>query len=151
MRTLLLALLLPNVALAQDEEGSVDIGDVGSSRIGGPGLTKSEKYWNSDEPEEEEEPLTEETLPKPGDKKRIPGLLKLGKQYAGGQMWKDACEKYDQVTSEASEQSILETEESKKLAGKSYVECARIAFGASDYDRAETLLGKSEKLIGTDH
>jgi hypothetical protein len=144
-------LLLPDVGLAQDEEGSVDIGDVGSSRIGGPGLTKAEKYWSSDEPEEEEEPLTEETLPPVGHKKRIPSLLKLGKQYAGGQMWKDACEKYDQVTQESSEQSIVEAEESKKLAGKSYVECARIAFGGSDYDRAEQLLVKSEKLIGTDH
>ena len=46
MRTLLIAaILLPQAALAQDE-GSVDIGDVGSSRIGGPGLTRSEKAWD---------------------------------------------------------------------------------------------------------
>src|SRR5687767_4489758 len=109
MRTPLLlvaALLLPCAAQAQDEEdeGSVDIGDVGSSRIGGPGLTREEKSWN--EPEEEEEPLTEETLPPVGHKKRIPGLHQLAKQYAGGQMWKDACEKYDQITSEASLEAI---------------------------------------------
>src|SRR5574339_410520 len=91
------ALLLPCAAQAQDdEEGSVDIGDVGSSRIGGPGLTAAEKKWNSDD-EEEEEALTEETLPPVGHKKRIPGLHQLAKQYAGGQMWKDACEKYDQI------------------------------------------------------
>ena len=151
MRTLLFAaLLLPQAAFAQDEEGSVDIGDVGSSRIGGPGLTKQERAWNAAE-DEEEEVLTEETLPPPGNKKRIPGLLKLGKQYASGQMWKDACDKYDQVTQETSEQSITEIPEAKKLAGKSYIECARIAFTVGDYDKSDALLKKSETIIGSDH
>jgi hypothetical protein len=146
-------LLLPPAAWAQDEEeeeGSVDIGDVGSSRIGGPGLTKEEKAWNASA-DEEDIPLTEDTLPKVGDKKRIPALHKLGKQYSGSQAWKDACEKYDQIETEASVDAIAEDPEGKKSAGKSYVECARIAFGGDDFDKAEKLLAKSEKLIGSDH
>jgi hypothetical protein len=148
---LALILLLPGEGRAQDEEGSVDIGDVGSSRIGGPGLTEREKAWNDDTPDPDDEPMTEETLPPVGNKKRIPGLHKLAKQYSGGQMWKDACEKYDQIIEEAGETAILEVEPAKKMAGKSYVECARIAFTSTDFDKAEKMLAKSEKIIGSDH
>ena len=55
---------LAGPAAAQDESSpSIDLG---SSRIGGPGLTDRERKWvkSWDEPEEY---LTEETLPKPGD------------------------------------------------------------------------------------
>ena len=79
--TLLLTAILPGLlfspapASAQDD-GPVDI-EVGSKRIGGPGTQeqrKSDDAWDK-AVEEEYEPMTEETLPPVGSKKRMPALV----------------------------------------------------------------------------
>jgi hypothetical protein len=151
MLAVLVAVALGSPAIAQDEEeGSVDIGDVGSSRIGGPGLTERERAYNSDEGEEEEY-VTEDTLPPVGHKKRLPSLHKLARQYFGGQQWKDACEKYDTIVAEAGMEGLETVPEAKGNAGRAYLECGRIAFQVSELDKAEKLLDKSAKLIPSDH
>lgn len=139
------ALLSPGVATAQDGS-SIDIGDIGSSRIGGPGLTKEEKRAVAamDEPPEY---LTEETLPPPGHKKRLPGLHVLAKRYVESQAYKDACEKYDLILEESGEEGVLADELGKRYAGKSFLECAKIAFGVQEFEKAEKLLQKSERFV----
>lgn len=137
------ALFLPGAARAQDS--SIDIGDIGSGRIGGPGLTKSEKRAIAamDEPPEY---LTEETLPPPGHRKRLPGLHVLAKRYVESQAWKDACDKYDLIMQESGEEGVLADELGKRYATKSFLECAKIAFGVQEFDKSEKLLQKSEKF-----
>ncbi len=134
-------------ASAQDEESSPEI-KLGSSRIGGPGLTKRERAVQAqwDEPEEY---LTEETLPPPGDKKRIPGLFVLLMRYHDGQAWKDACEKLDMIVDEGGEEAIQSHPRGTKMAGKAFYECAKMKFVGGDFDKTEALLARSEKYGGT--
>lgn len=129
-------------AAAQDESSpSIDLG---SSRIGGPGLTERERRrvesW--DEPEEY---LTEETLPKPGDKKRLPALHTLGVRYVTTKQWKEACDKYDTIESEFGAEGVAEHPDGKKNAAWAFRRCAKIAAGRNEFDKAEGLLEKSEK------
>lgn len=138
-------------ARAQDDE-PVDI-DVGSSRIGGPGTSRErarDAAWNA-AVEEEEMPMTEETLPPKGNKKRLPGLHKLAKQYLGGKMWKDVCDKYDQIVEENGDEGLDLNPEGRKIANKAYLECAQIASFASEWDKTEKLLRRSEKYGPSDH
>ncbi len=148
---LIFSALIAGEARAQDDE-PIDI-EVGSSRIGGPGTQqqrKSDDAWNA-AVEEENMPMTEETLPPPGNKKRLPGLHKLAKQYFGGRMWKDACEKFDQIIDESQDAGLETDPDGKKNAARSYYECASIAFFSSEYDKTEKLLKKSEKYGPSDH
>lgn len=145
LRLLLIAGLLVSLSgpAAAQEESSPDI-DLGSSRIGGPGLTERERKWvkSWDEPEEY---LTEETLPKPGDKKRLPALHTLAARYVTTKQWKEACEKFDAIESEFQAAGVAEHPDGKKNAAWAYRRCAKIASGRSEFDKAERLLGKSEK------
>lgn len=137
---LLLGLARPAAA---QEESSPDI-ELGSSRIGGPGLTERErkrvKSW--DEPEEY---LTEETLPKPGDKKRLPALHTLAQRYVTTKQWKEACDKFDTIEAEFGAEAVAEHPDGKKNASWAYRRCAKTAAGQNDFDKAERLLDKSEK------
>lgn len=151
----LAAILLTPNAQAQDEE-PVDI-EVGSTRIGGPGTAKQRRddaAWDA-AAEEEAQPMTEETLPPKGDKKRMPGLHKLARQYFGGKMWKDACDKYDQIVEEGGDEALDAdpklNPDAKKNAARSFYECAQIAFFGAEYDKVEKLLKKSEKYAPSDH
>ncbi len=129
-------------AAAQDE-GSPSI-DLGSSRIGGPGLTKRErrrvKSW--DEPEVY---LTEETTPKPGSKKRLPALHTLAARYVKAKQWKKACAKFDTIESEFGMEGVVEKPDGKKMAARSYLRCAKTASKNNAFDKSEALLQKSEK------
>ena len=130
-------------ARAQDGESSPDI-ELGSSRIGGPGLTKRErrrvKSW--DEPEEY---LTEETLPKPGDKKRLPALHTLAGRYVTTKQWEEACNKYDTIEGEFGTEGVIEAPDGKKNAARAYFYCGRRAANHNEEDKAEKLLEKSER------
>lgn len=147
-----LALSAPRVVSAQDDDAPVDI-EVGSRRIGGPGTQqqqKSDAAWDA-AVMEEDTPMTEETLPPAGSKKRMPALHKLAKQYFGGRMWTDSCDKYDMIIDEGGDEGLASDETGKKNAARSYYECANAAFFASDYDKVERLLKKSEKYGPSDH
>lgn len=148
--TVALLSLAPRAASAQDEP--VDI-EVGSERIGGPGTRQQQARdaaWNA-AVEEEEAPMTEETLPPPGHKKRIPALHKLARQYFGGRMWKESCEKYDQIVAEGQEAALEAAPSGKSNAARSFLECAQIAQQMGDGDGVERWLKKSEKLAPPDH
>lgn len=134
-------------ASAQGEESSPEI-KLGSSRIGGPGLTqrerKREAQW--DEPEEY---LTEETLPKPGTKKRIPSLFVLFFRHHDGQAWKDACQKLDMIIEEGGEDAVASHPRGPKAAGKAFFHCAKIEFVSGEFEKTERLLKRSEKYGGS--
>jgi hypothetical protein len=136
---------LPKLARAQNED-PVDI-EVGTKRVGGPGTEKQRKADDAWDKAllEEDTPMTEETLPPKGDKKRMPGLHKLAQQYFGGGMWKDACDKYDQIIDEGGDEALALKPEAKTNAGRAYYECAQIAFRGADYEKTERILKKSEK------
>jgi hypothetical protein len=144
-------LLVPASTLAQDDgEKPLDI-DVGSKRVGGPGTQAQRKADAAYDAAAEEEatPMTEESLPKPGDKKRLPALHKLARQYYGGRMWKDACEKYEMIVSEGGEEALTLTPEGKGNAARSFYECGVIAFNSGDYDKVESWLKKGEREGGS--
>lgn len=139
--------LVPGRARAQDEETSPSI-DLGSSRIGGPGLTDRErKYVKSWD--EEEEYLTEENIPKPGDKKRLGALHTLATRYVTSKQWEEACTKYDTIVSEFGMEGVEEAKDGKTFAARAYFYCARTAANGNDHDKAEALLTKSEKFAPT--
>lgn len=142
-----LSLVGPADLHAQGDESSPTI-ELGSRRIGGPGLTKSERrvteQW--DEPDEY---ITEETLPKKGSKKRLPALFTLLLRYHDGQAWKDACEKVDLIIEEGGEEAIESHPRGKRIAGKAYFQCAKVEFVTGDYDTTEKLLATSEKWTGS--
>jgi hypothetical protein len=75
----------------------------------------------------------------------------LAKQYFGGRMWKDSCEKYDQIVDEAQDEGLTADPDGKKNAARSYLECAQIAFFSGEYEKTERLLKKSEKYGPSDH
>lgn len=144
---LVFGLAAPTTADAQDEESSPTI-ELGSRRIGGPGLTKRERkiteQWDAPE-----EYVTEETLPKKGSKKRMPALFVLLLRYHDGQAWKDACEKLDMIIEEGGDAAIEGHPRGKRMASKSYFECAKMNFVTSEYEKTEKLLKLSEKWGGT--
>lgn len=140
-----LTTLASTLALAQSEEdASSPKIQLGSSRIGGPGLTDRErrvvKSW--DEPDEF---ITEENLPKPGSRKRLPSLHILASRYYGGQQWKEACRFYDMIVEESGEEGLDAKEDARKHAGRAFFGCAESAFTDRHYDQVEQLLLKAEK------
>lgn len=140
---LIAAVAIPSSAAFAQDESSPSI-ELGSSRIGGPGLSERErrrvKSW--DEPEEY---LTEETLPKPGSKKRLPALHTLAARYVTTKQWKEACAKFDTIEAEFQMAGVAEKPDGKTLAARAYLRCAKTAANGNDFDKAEALLQKSEK------
>lgn len=130
----------------EDDDAPIDI-DFGSTRIGGTGLTESERRASAWEPEEEEIP-TEENIPEIGSKKRLPHLHILAKRYTTGGMWKEACARYEQIIEEGSDEGLASTEDGQKLAAKSFLKCAISKASASQEEAAERLLLKSERYYG---
>jgi len=148
-----LAVSLPvGGAYAQPGEPLQDI-EVGSSRIGGPGLTPNERARNAPSAgDESDTALTEETLPKKGDKRRLPGLHKIAGRYARAQMWKDACDRYDQILDENGPEGMDADPAARGYAGLSYLKCGEIdSHAANGADKAEALLKKSERYIKGDY
>lgn len=135
-------------ALAQEEESSPSI-ELGSSRIGGPGLTDRERRrvrsW-----EEPEEYLTEENLPGPDSKKRLPSLHILAERYAGGQQWKKACRFYDMIREEFGDEGLAArgegTDRGKMGAARAYLGCAEAAFVADEFDEVTARLDLAERM-----
>lgn len=152
MRRLALSiLLLPAPALA-DDPPLADI-DVGSRRIGGPGITDAERAQTAREAsgEDDDSTLTEETLPPKGNKKRLPGLHKIAGRYFRAQMWKDACDRYDQILDEEGEPGLDTDPNARKQASRSYLECGEIEYRNAKFEKAEALLKKSEKYGPSDY
>lgn len=136
-------LLAPESAQAQDESSpSINLG---SSRIGGPGLTQRERRrvesW--DEPEEF---VTEQTLPAVGHKKRLPSLHVLAERYVGGQQWKEACRFYDMIRAEHGDEGLDAKPDARSTAARAYLGCAEAAFHEDALDDVETRLQLAEKL-----
>lgn len=129
------------------DPGLVDI-EVGSSRIGGPGLS-DERRGGGDL--EEDEYITEENLPPPGHKKRIPSLHVLASRAVSGNAWIEACDRYDQIAQEGGDEAIAAVEASKRYASRSYLECAKSKAAKGEADAAEALLKKSERIGGSDN
>lgn len=150
-RLLAAALLLLAAGTAQAQEGDdpIDV-DFGSSRIGGPGATARERAAVR-ALEEEEEYLTEETLPPVGHKKRLPGLHVLAKRSASGKDWEAACMKYDQIQEEGGEEAMDLHPEAKRYAWRAYLACAERQVVQESFEKAERLLKKSEKFGPADH
>ncbi len=143
-----LAMCWPMSSFAQGD-GPIDI-EFGSGRIGGPGNTTREKRAIAafDEPEEY---LTEDNIPKEGDKKRLPHLHVLAKRYAGGKMFSEACARYDQIITEGGSEALEITPDGKKLAAKSFLGCGEHAATMGKFDKAERLLKKSERYGVSDY
>jgi len=136
----------PHEARAEDES-SIDI-DIGASRrVGGRGITDEDRraYDRARQPDE---PLTEENIPPPGHPKRIEALHTLADRYVGGNMWKEACVKYDRIREEGGEEAIRSRDRGAVDAGRSYLGCAKNAYLDGDFDRAEELLRVSETFMG---
>jgi len=146
-----LLILIPSVALA-DDPPLADI-EVGSRRIGGPGLTDKEQKITAAENAdyEDDSALTEETLPPKGNKKRLPGLHKIAGRYFRGQMWREACDRYDQILDEEGEPGLDTDPNARKQAARSFLECGETAFQGGKFDKAEQLLKKSERFGPTDY
>ena len=135
-------------AFGQEEEETSPEIELGSSRIGGPGLTEREQRAR----ERAAEPdvyLTEENLPAPGSKKRIPSLFVLLKRYHDGQAYQDACEKLDLILEEGGEEALNSDPRGRRIATRAYLECARIAFTRQKFGQTETLLKTSERYGST--
>lgn len=132
-------------ALAQESSPKISIG---STRIGGPGATDTERRrvaaWNA-----EEEDWSEENIPAPGHKKRLVALHWLAAKYAGGKAWGEACAKYDTIIDEGGDEALTAHPEGKANAAKSYFGCARSAFTGAEWEKTERLLKKSEKYGGS--
>ena len=133
--------------VAAQEETSPDI-ELGSSRIGGPGLTERERRWvkSLDQPDEG---MTETNIPPPGDKKRLPHLHYLAQKYVNGSAHKDACAKYDLIADEGGKEGIASAPFGERYAARAYLACAKIAFASTDFEKAEMLLAKSERYAQT--
>lgn len=155
MRSVAISLALvcsPLTALAEGDPPLADI-EVGSRRIGGPGLTAKEQAvtdWENS-PDEDDSQLTEETLPPKGNKKRLPGLHKIAARYFRGQMFREACDRYDQILEEEGEPGLDTDPNARTQASRSYLECAETAFRGASFDKAELLLKKSEKYGPSDY
>ncbi|MBI4818784.1 MAG: hypothetical protein HY791_21115 [Deltaproteobacteria bacterium] len=146
-----LALMLAvSSALAQpgEDERPPDI-EVGSRRIGGPGTATEQAEVARAYAEEDEEVLTEETLPPKGNKKRLPGLHQIAKRYVGGADWITACDRYDQLIDEGGDEALDLVDDGKKNAAKAYQHCAEAEIIKANDEKAERLIKKSEKYGGT--
>ena len=134
----------PARGFAQEEESSPDI-ELGSSRIGGPGLTEGERRrvrsWS-----EPETYVTEETLPDQGSRKRLPSLHVLAERYAGGQQWSEACRFYDMILDESGEEGLEAKEDGRANAARAFLGCAEVAFRSEAYDDVEVRLSAAESL-----
>jgi hypothetical protein len=135
---------LASVAWAQS---SPDI-EIGTTRIGGPGTQRQQAVQASVEAEEY---LTEDNLPPKESKKRIPSLHTLGARYVGSKQWIDACEKYDSIVDEGGSEALESDPRGKPNAFVAYLQCAKIAQGGGDFDKAERLLKRSETYGPSDH
>jgi tetratricopeptide (TPR) repeat protein len=143
----------PLTALAEGDDPPLADIDVGSRRIGGPGLTAKEQAvtdWENS-PDEDDSALTEETLPPKGNKKRLPGLHKIAGRYFRGQMWREACDRYDQILEEEGEPGLDTDPKARAQASRSFLECGDAAYHRGERDKAETLLKKSEKYGPSDY
>jgi hypothetical protein len=147
-----IALALTALLLAQQGGEQLQDIQVGSSRIGGPGLTESERKASAADEEDDVE-LSEETLPKKGSPKRLPGLQKIAGRYYRAPMWKDACDRYDQIIEEygPGPEGLESHPDGKKQAARSFYQCAEIEFRNHEYDKTEALLKKSEQLGTSDY
>lgn len=138
-------LLAERSTSAQEEESTSPNIDLGSSRIGGPGLTERERSavrsW--DEPEEY---VTEETLPDPGSPKRLPSLHVLAERYHGGGQWNEACRFYQMILDEAGQEGLTAKDGAPRRAARAFYECAVLALGSGELDAVETNLVKAEQL-----
>jgi hypothetical protein len=147
---LLTLLSLPAYAQKPGGEPGVQDIQVGSSRVGGPGLTPTERAANA-AADEEEEVLTEETLPPKGNKKRLPGLHKIASRYVRGQMWREACDRYDQIIDEEGAAGMDAAPDAKANAARAFLECAESEAAGRKFEKMELLLKKSETYGGTDY
>lgn len=132
-------------AFAQEEESTSPSIELGSSRIGGPGLTERERRvvrsWS-----EPEEYVTEESLPDKGSRTRIPSLHILAERYYGGQQWKEACRFFQMIIDEAGLEGLTAKDGGRKRAARAFFECAQVAFRSGKLDQVEDELQRSEKL-----
>jgi hypothetical protein len=149
-RWLLAGVLLLAAIPARAQEGELQDIKVGSSRIGGPGLTEAERKANEYEGEDDTA-LTEETLPPKGNPKRLPGLHKIAARYARGQMWKDACARYDQIVEESGDEGMSSNPDAAAYAARAYIQCAEIEFRNHKFERTEVLLKQSEEYGPSDY
>lgn len=128
-------------------QSSPDI-EIGTTRIGGPGTQRQQAAQAAVEAEEY---LTEDNLPPKESKKRIPSLHTLGARYVGSKQWIDACEKYDSIVDEGGAEALESDPRGKPNAFIAYLQCAKIAQGGGDFDKAERLLKRSETYGASDH
>lgn len=155
MRALAISLVVLSCPLAALAEGDPPLEDieVGSRRIGGPGLTDREQAITAAEnaDDEDDSQLTEETLPPKGNKKRLPGLHKIAGRYFRGQMFREACDRYDQILEEEGEPGLDTDPKARLQASRSYLECGEAQYRGGNFDKAELLLKKSEKFGPSDY
>lgn len=142
-----LTLIGASWASAAWAQSSPDI-DIGTTRIGGPGTQRQQAVQAAVEAEEY---LTEDNLPPKESKKRIPSLHTLGARYVGSKQWIDACEKYDSIVDEGGAEALESDPRGKPNAFIAYLQCAKIAQGGGDFDKAERLLKRSETYGASDH
>ncbi len=133
---LLTLLSLPAYAQKPGGEPGVQDIQVGSSRVGGPGLTPTERAANA-AADEEEEVLTEETLPPKGNKKRLPGLHKIASRYVRGQMWREACDRYDQIIDEEGAAGMDAAPDAKANAARAFLECAESEAAGRKFEKMD--------------
>ena len=133
--------LVPRGTQAQESSPEIELG---SSRIGGPGLTEAERRRVRAE-DQDDGFKTETNIPPPGNKKRLPHLHYLARKYVNGKAFKDACEKYDTIFAEGGMTAIEADEYGKKNAARAYFACGKIAYAAAEYEKAEKLLAMSER------
>ena len=134
---------------ANSQEGDSETIDInfGSTRIGGQGLTASERRASAYDSSDDELP-TEDNIPKVGSPKRLPHLHILAKRYTTGGMWPEACARYDQIVDESGDEGVATHPDGKKLAGKSYLKCAEKKAIIGQQEAAERLLKKSVRFFG---
>ena len=130
---------------ASAQEASSPKIEFGSSRIGGPGLTAPERrrVRSYDEPEKI---LTEDNLPPPGDKRRVPGLHVLAERHYGGQQWAEACRFYGMLLEEGGPEAVEAKPGGTLRARRALLECAKSALQKAQPAEVDPLLAKAERL-----
>ena len=139
-----LVVALPDSVLGQETSPEIELG---SSRIGGPGLTPSERRWVS-RFEQSNEFLTEENIPKKGSKKRLGALHTLAEHSLGSKEWAQACSKFDTIREEYGIDGVNAHPRGAQNAHRAYYQCARTAANSNE-DKAERLLVLSESFGNT--